>query len=164
MGKPFDFAQARLTWLAPLAFALTAACSSQPAAPPAPPFQATVPMHDLMESMFDPSADVIWESVGTIVTADGTFERAPQTDEEWGTVRAAAIALAESGNLLMLPQRTGGSEEWVKLSQAMIEQSLRAVKAAEAKDKDALFNIGADIYESCVNCHKRFHPGLTSVK
>lgn len=129
-----------------------------------PPFQATVSMHDLMESMFDPAADAIWESVGTIVTAEGTFEKAPQTDEEWAAVRAAAIALGESGNLLMMPQRSGGSEEWVKLAQAMIEQSQRAVKASEARDKDALFNVGADIYESCVNCHKRFHPGVTSVK
>jgi hypothetical protein len=129
-----------------------------------PPFQTTVPMHDLMESMFDPAADAIWESVGTIVTAEGTFEKAPQTDEEWDAVRSSAIALAESGNLLMVPQRTGGSDEWVKLAQAMIEQSVRAIKAAEAKDKTALFNVGADIYESCVNCHKRFHPGVTSVK
>jgi hypothetical protein len=129
-----------------------------------PPFQATVPMHDLMEAAFDPAADAIWESVGTIVTKEGTFEKAPETDEEWHGVRAASIRLAESGNLLMMPQRTGGSDEWVKLAQAMIEQSMRAVKAAEAKDKQALFDIGADIYESCVNCHKRFHPQVISVK
>lgn len=129
-----------------------------------PPFQATVPMHDLMESLFDPTADAIWESVGTIVTAEGTFEKAPQTDEEWDVVRAASINLAEAGNLLMLPQRSGGSDEWVKLAQAMTEQSLRAKKAAEDKNKEALFNVGADLYESCVNCHKRFHPGVTSVK
>ena len=121
-------------------------------------------MHDLMVSMFDPPADVVWGSVGTIQTAEGTFDRAPQTDDEWAAVRAAAIALGEAGNLLLMPQRSGGSEEWVKLAQAMSGQALRAVKAAEAKDKEALFNIGADIYESCVNCHKRFHPGVTSAK
>jgi hypothetical protein len=164
MGKAFDVAQAKLPWLAPLALLLSVSCSPQPAAPALPPFQATVPMHDLMESMFDPAADVIWESVGTIVTKEGTFDKAPQTDEEWDVVRAAAIALGESGNLLMLPSRSGGSDEWVKLAQAMTEQSLRAKKAAEAKDKDALFNIGADIYESCVNCHKRFHPEVVKVK
>ena len=90
MRKDFDFARAGLTWLMPLAVLLTVSCSSQPAAPAMPPFQATVPMHDLMESMFDPTADVIWESVGTIVTAEGTFDKAPQTDEEWDVVRAAA--------------------------------------------------------------------------
>ena len=46
----------------------------------------------------------------------------------------------------------------------MIEQSKRAIKAAEAHDKDGLFNTGADIYEACVNCHKRFDPAITSVK
>jgi hypothetical protein len=79
-------------------------------------------------------------------------------------VRAAAISLGEAGNLLLMPTRSGGSDEWVKLAQAMTEQSLRAKKAAEDKNKEALFNVGADLYESCVNCHKRFHPGVTSVK
>ena len=64
----------------------------------------------------------------------------------------------------MLPARSGGNEEWIKLAQAMIAQSKRAIKAAEAHDKEAMFNIGADIYESCVNCHKRFDPAITSVK
>lgn len=154
----------KLTWLAPLALLLSAACSSQPPAPAGPPFKATVPVPELMESVLDPTADVIWESVGTIMTKEGTFEKAPQTDEEWALVRAAAITLAEAGNLLMLPQRSAGSDEWVKLAAAMQEQSLRAVKASEAKDKEALFNVGADIYESCVNCHKRFDPAITSVK
>lgn len=121
-------------------------------------------MHDLMESLFDPTADTIWESVGTIVTADGTFEKAPQTDEEWDVVRAASISLAEAGNLLLMPQRSGGNDEWIKLAQAMTEQSLRSKKAAEDRNKEALFNVGADLYESCVNCHQRFHPGVTAVK
>lgn len=129
-----------------------------------PPFETTVPVKELMENVLDPTADVVWESVGTIMTKEGTFERAPQTDEEWAQVRAAAITLAESGNLLMLPQRSAGSDEWVKLAQAMMEQSKRVIKAAEAKDKQAVFDTGADLYDSCVNCHKRFDPAITSVK
>jgi hypothetical protein len=129
-----------------------------------PPFDTSVSVKDLMENVMDPAADVVWESVGTIMTKEGTFERAPANDDEWNRVKAGAITLVETGNLLMIPARTGGSEEWVSLAQAMIAQSKRAIKAAEDHDKQATFDIGADIYESCVNCHKRFHPGVTSVK
>jgi len=121
-------------------------------------------MKDLMANVIDPAADVVWESVGTIYTKEGAFERAPANDDEWNAVKAKAITLVEVGNLLMLPERSGGSEEWVQLTQAMVAQSKRAIKAAESHDKEGLFNTGADIYEACVNCHKRFDPAITSVK
>jgi cytochrome c556 len=92
---------------------------------------------------------------------EGRFEKAPQTDDEWAGVRASAIQLAESGNLLMLPSRSSGSAEWVKEAKALIDASNRARKAIEAKDKDALFTIGGDIYDVCTNCHKQFALQLT---
>ena len=49
-----------------------------------------------------------------------------------------AIQLAESGNLLMLPSRSGGSAEWIAQAQAMIDASNHALKTIDAKDKDAL--------------------------
>jgi hypothetical protein len=151
-------------WLAPLFLLISISCSSQPPAPAMPPFDTSVSVKDLMENVMDPAADVVWESVGTIMTKEGTFERAPANDDEWNRVKAGAITLVETGNLLLIPARTGGSEEWVSLAQAMIAQSKRAIKAAEDHDKQATFDIGADIYESCVNCHKRFDPAITSVK
>ena len=128
-----------------------------------PPFQTSVSVKDLMATVMDPTADIVWESVGTVMTKEGTFEKVPQTDEEWTSVKSGAILLAETGNLLMIPSRSGGNDEWIKRAQDLITQSQRAIKAAEAHDKDGLFNIGADIYETCVNCHKRFDPAITSV-
>ena len=115
-------------------------------------------MHDLMLNVLDPAADGIWESVGTIMTLEGTFEKFPQTDDEWAGVRGSAIQLAESGNLLMLPARSGGSADWIADAQALIEASGRALKAIDAKDKDALFTIGGDIYDVCTKCHSKFMP------
>ena len=125
-----------------------------------PPFQTTANMKDLMLNVLDPAADTIWESVGTIIDAEGTHERAPSTDDEWAGVRAGAIQLAESGNLLMLPSRSSGSEEWIAQARALIEASTRAMKAIDAKDKDALFTIGGDIYDVCTNCHRQFALNL----
>ena len=121
-------------------------------------------MHDLMNNVLDPAADEIWESVGTVMTVEGTFEKAPTTDDDWAGLKGSAMRLAESGNLLLLPSRSGGNPEWIKYSLALIEQSNRALKAAEAKDKDAIFTIGGDIYDACTNCHKQFDQAITSVK
>ena len=129
-----------------------------------PPFDTTQSVKDLMANVVDPTADEVWESVGTIMTKEGTFERSPATDDEWNQVKASAITLVESGNMLLIPARSGGNAEWISLAQAMIAQSKRAIKAAADHDKEATFNVGADLYESCVNCHKRFDPAITSVK
>ena len=125
-----------------------------------PPFQTTANMKDLMLNVLDPAADGIWEAVGTIITLEGTFEKAPSNDDEWAVVRMNAIQLAESGNLLMLPERSGGSADWVKHSADLVTHSRRAIKAVEARDKDALFTIGGDIYDVCTNCHKQFALNL----
>ena len=45
---------------------------------------------DLMDSMVDPSADIIWESVATNVTATGKEDKQPRTPEEWAAVRRGA--------------------------------------------------------------------------
>jgi hypothetical protein len=129
-----------------------------------PPFQTTVNMHDLMNNVLDPAADEIWESVGTVITMEGAFEKAPSTDDEWAGLKGSAMRLAESGNLLLLPARSGGNPDWIKNALALIEQSNRALKAAEAKDKDAIFTIGGDIYDACTNCHKQFDQAIVSAK
>lgn len=153
-----------MKYFAAFVFLFTVSCSPRPSAPALPPFDTSISVKDLMANVVDPTADGVWESVGTIYTKEGAFEKAPANDEEWNTVKAKAITLVEIGNLLMLPARSGGNDEWVKLAQELIKQSQRAIKAAEAHDKEGTFNTGADIYEACVNCHKRFDPAITSVK
>ena len=151
----------RIVWVSPIVLVLLAACSSTPPAPAMPPFQPTANMKDLMLNVIDPAADGIWESVGTIITAEGSFEKAPSTDDEWAVVRMHALQLAESGNLLMLPARSGGSAEWIAQAQALIDASNRAIKHIDAKDKDALFTVGGDIYDVCTNCHQQFAQQLS---
>jgi hypothetical protein len=58
-----------------------------------------------MDSVVDPNADFIWESVATIVSAAGIEERAPRTDDEWKEVRRRAVTLLEASNLLLVPDR-----------------------------------------------------------
>ena len=151
-------------WLAPVVLISCISCSSPAPTPAMPPFDTSISVKDLMANIMDPTADIVWASVGTIMTKEGTFERAPATDDEWNQVKASGITLVETGNLLLIPARSGGNAEWISLAQAMIAQSKRVIKAAEDHDKEATFNVGADLYDSCVNCHKRFDPAITSVK
>ena len=77
------------------------ACASQPAAAPkaADEYRPTATIKDIMDAMVDPGADALWDSVAVTVSAKGTEEKAPHTDEEWKDVRNSAIRLVEGTNL-----------------------------------------------------------------
>src|ERR1700752_1996165 len=87
------------------------ACQSAPpppapqAAPETPVYQPTATIKDIMMSIVDPNADVVWLSVTTVQSAKGTVDTAPRTEEEWKNVRKGAVALSEAANLLMMPGR-----------------------------------------------------------
>jgi hypothetical protein len=125
-----------------------------------PPFNPVYDVKELMNSVLDPAADVIWGAAGSIITAQGTEELGPKNDEEWVVVRNNAVLVAESGNLLMIGNRPKDDEEWMRLCQALIEVGTRTVKAAEAKDRDAIFTVGGEVYAVCVNCHQKYVPEM----
>lgn len=143
-----------------LAFGLVAGivlsgCSS-PAPEPRAPFRAVADNLQLMEWIVDPAADVVWGSVGTIVDEKGTTELAPANDEEWNAVRNAAALIAESGNLLMLESRAADQDAWMQFASGLIDAGVLAMKAAEARDVDALFDAGGQIYNVCASCHRQY--------
>ena len=107
-------------------------------------------------------ADVVWDSVKTIVTAKGTEDIRPRTEEEWTAVRNAAVALTESGNLLMLVPRAKDGGEWMKRSQELINTGEAAIRAIDAKNADRLFTVGGDIYEACSNCHRQYMEAIVN--
>lgn len=144
----------KVAWLLPLV--LLSSCSSPAPAAEMPPFHATANMKELMLNVIDPAADTLWESVGTVLDAQGAHERFPASDDEWAAVKAGAFQLAEAGNLLMIPSRSSGSAEWIAEARALTEASTRAIKAIDARDKDTLFTVGGEIYDVCTNCHKQF--------
>ncbi len=108
-----------------------------------------------MEWFLDPAADVIWDSAGTIITAQGRQELTPDTDDGWDTVLHAAATLAETGNLLMMPGRSAG-DDWNEYSRGLVAAGKLAMEAAQAKDGDALFDAGGRIYQVCKACHNQY--------
>jgi hypothetical protein len=130
--------------------------------PAPPPFKPIADTKLLMQSVVDPNADFVWDAVKTIETKEGTQEIRPKSDAEWIAVRNAAVAVAESGNLLMMVPRAKNGGEWMQLAQDMINTGQEAIKAAEAKNADKLFTVGGDIYESCSNCHKKYLEAIVN--
>jgi hypothetical protein len=124
--------------------------------PPAPPLRPVADVKQLMNSIIEPAADHYWDAVGTIEDAKGVVHVAPATEEEWAALVNSAYVVTEGGNLLMMTGRARDSGEWMKLSQALIDVGQRAIKAAESKNTQAVFDTGADVYEACVACHDKY--------
>src|SRR5438132_12931523 len=74
-------------------------------APPQPALTSPSTIKDIMDSIVDPSAEFLFESVAEIADEQGVREKAPQMDEEWKEVRERAIALVEAPNLLVMNGR-----------------------------------------------------------
>jgi len=130
--------------------------------PAAPPIRLHADVKQIMAAVVDPAADVVWESVGTIVTADGTEEIRPRDAEEWTQVAQAAWVLTESANSLMIGNRPKDTTDWMRLAQELSDTGLKAARAAESHDADALFTAGSDVYLACTACHERYNINLTT--
>lgn len=151
------------------------------APPPEPPYIPTATIKDIMDSMVDPSADVVWNAVATIVDAKGSHENIPKTDEEWADVRRGGIRVLEGANLLMMPGRhvarphekssTPGVElepeeievninkdraKWNHLAKELHTAASEALRAIEAKDGPAVIEAGERMDQACENCHSNY--------
>ena len=109
-----------------------------------------------------PVGSILQIMQGIVVPASNAIFRipneAPKNDKEWAAVQSNALVLAESGNLLMLPGRAKDDGEWMKDSRNLVDAGAAAFKAANAKDADALTEIGDQILTTCSTCHQKYEP------
>jgi hypothetical protein len=130
---------------------LIAVCLVSPPAiaqAPAPEFQPVATMKQLMVEIIHPASNEILLAVNR-----GQL----RSDQEWTAVRRAALALAESGNLLIMRNR---ASDWVAESRSLIDAGTAVYKAADAKDARAIAALTDRIDASCTSCHKKFRPAL----
>lgn len=121
-----------------------------------------LPLKQLMEWVIDPAADVVWESVKSISTDQGTKEIAPDTEEQWDAVRNAAAVLIETGASLTAEGRARGGDDWTRAARRLVDAARDALKAAQGKDAAAVFDAGGRIYNACAGCHHQYAPQLNA--
>ncbi len=124
-----------------LFFAMAGAAVAQ-----APSFQPVGSMRELMVRIIYPTSDALFY-----------IERdPPKTDVQWNTIRAQALTLAESGNLMLLPNRQRDQGDWVKETKVMIDLAASAYRAALAKDMNGILAIDDKLADSCIVCHQQY--------
>jgi cytochrome c556 len=168
-----------------LAVLIAAGCrrASEAAAPEGalPPFATELTIKDLMLNVIDTNADVVWQSVTTVASAEGLVETRPKTDEEWARVKGAAVTLAEAANLLMIPGRKVAPDDhksevpgielegheidaliakdpqaFYKHARDLYAAAMIAARAADKKDADNVFEVGEAIEHACEGCHRAY--------
>jgi prophage DNA circulation protein len=126
---------------------LLAACTVQAQQTPLKPI-ATV--RHIMMALTVPSSDAIFDAAS----------ETPKTDQGWTKVGTSALVLAEAGNLLMIGPRAKDKDRWMRMARAQVDAAETVMKAAAAKDADALSKTGDALYETCDACHTRYmHDG-----
>jgi hypothetical protein len=157
------------------ALVLLVACRPHAAAPPS--------IRSLMTSKIDPSADALWDAVGTYVTAAGTENRRPHTAAQWSELRERAVILSNAADLLTRGGlRVADEGETLEnegvagnLNAAQAQQAIDAnlpvfagfahalrkvggqlVSAAEHRDADAVMDAGTSLAQVCEGCHVQF--------
>ena len=156
---------------------LAAGCSSRQQ----PEFRPTSTVKDIMDSVVDPSADAIWDSVEIVATLEGTEHKAPRTDDDWKALRRHAVALVEASNLLLIPGRhvakagekaddarvdlhpeeieallAKDPSAWATRAHTLHDAATASLKAIDAHDVTSLMDSGETLDTACENCHRNY--------
>jgi hypothetical protein len=141
---------------------------------------------EIMDGIVDPTADVLFDAVSYNITAAGVEEKMPRTNDEWAEIRRHALLLVEVTNLLKMPGRKVAPDhpiieferedpspedltpeqiqalidsdpaKFTRHAQELTQAALIALKAADAKNVDALFSAGDEIDKACESCHLEY--------
>ncbi|HEY8521640.1 MAG TPA: hypothetical protein VIN61_16330 [Gammaproteobacteria bacterium] len=137
-------------------------------------FRPEATIVDIMAGMVMPFAQVVWDAVVYDEPIHG-----PETEEGWQQARNAALALAESANLLIIPGRevagpdkeaapgelspeeiqaliTKNRDAWVGHAHALHAIAMQAVEAIDARDVMKLSDVSGSLDAVCEGCHVQF--------
>ena len=167
-----------------VAASLFAGCAAPAPEQPPPvesPYRPVATIREVMNSVIDPSVDVVWNSVASVVNQKGLADRAPVGDEDWAEVRRHALIVSEAANLLLMRDRPvappGATSQapgveltpdeiralidknpdgWNFYVQQLQDSLKPALAAIDARNPQALVDAGEKIDETCENCHQVF--------
>ena len=121
-----------------------------------PQFQVVATNDQVMDAIIIPNAQAIWDSV---VYTNGELVVSPKTDDDWYNLQMNGYALAEAGNLLKISPRAREEADWHQWATDLTTKSRDVIRAAEAKDMQALLTSGGEVYNVCTDCHRKYVTG-----
>ena len=82
----------------------------------------------------------------------------------WEAVENAALAVAESANLLLIPGRKCANglpapinnPDWQKFVGQLRDAGMKAYKAAQSKNQDNMVDVADTMTNACANCHRKW--------
>ena len=135
-------------------------------------------LNRLMRGVLYPAANVVF-----FAQAENPADVKPNTGQDpsmatdplastfggWQAVENAALALAESTNLLLIPGRVCANgtpvpitdPAWTTFVQQVRDASMKAYKAAQAKDQEKIIELSEALSASCANCHRKWRDRKT---
>jgi hypothetical protein len=135
-------------------------------ATPAAARKADANLAQLMRGIIYPSSNVVFAGQSELnfpAVKDPATSPNPLTSTYggWQAVESAALALAESANLLTVPGRMCSNgvpapitrPDWVKFTQGLRNAGLAAYKAAQSKNQDAMVDASGTVADACSACH-----------
>jgi len=147
--------------------------------PPADaPGQVFANLNQLMRGVLYPAANVVFfaqaDNPGDVKFTPGqdpsmSTDPLTSTFGGWVAVENAALALAESANLLVIPGRTCSNgtpvptkdPAWTTFVQQVRDAGMKAYKAAQARDQDKMIEISETLSASCAGCHRKWRDRKT---
>jgi hypothetical protein len=80
----------------------------------------------------------------------------PRNDVDWEELQGKALALAEFGNLLMMPGRARDQDRWMRDARLLVEAGAAAYKATKDKNLEAVLALNSQLVDSCTSCHMHY--------
>ena len=143
------------------------------------PQQVHADLNQLMRGVLYPAANVVF-SAQADNPAEVQFlarDRDPSMSTDpltstfggWVAVENAALALAESANLLTIPERrcSNGAPvptkdpAWTMFVQQVRDASMQSYRAAQAKDQAKMIELSETLSASCSGCHRKWRDRRT---
>jgi hypothetical protein len=135
-------------------------------------------LNQLMRGVLYPAANVVFfaqsENPGDVKPVPGqdpsmATDPLTSTFGGWQAIENAALALAESANLLLIPGRVCSNgapapitdPAWAMFVQQVRDTSMRAYTAAQAKDQDKMIAIAEPLSAACAGCHRKWRDRKT---
>jgi hypothetical protein len=136
---------------------------------------------DMMHSMVDPAANGLFDSVQIVVDEKGTRQEGPETDQDWQEVGNRAQVLLDVSEYLQTPglrgarprDRSGNPgienepgeiqrlmdsehETFARNARRLHDAASVIKRAADAKDRNALWDALGGLDGACEVCHLRY--------